>query len=396
MTIHDPNLTPSARAILAAGAHLRRKDAGDPFEVLTKKFGDHADATIRRIAEADQRIAETGERLAHLEQKTEAAQYGGGPVRPQSWGEQFTGDHGLKAFAEEASRPSRFRMQMKGTLTTGATSGGSLAVPTRDPAAAMLPKRRLTVRDLLTVLRVSSGSVEYVAQTVRPGAAGTVAEGAVKPESEAAFELRRVDTRVIAHWLPASRQILEDAPQLQGTIDVELRYGLALKEEEQLLNGDGLGANLDGFIPSATAFADPMGLPSPTMIDTIGSAVLQAALAEFPADGIVIHPADWMRMRLLKDTDGKYLLGDPQADVEPRLFGLPVVPTQAMAVDTFLVGAFAQAGTLYDRWEARVEVSTEHADFFTRNLVAVLAEERLGLAVKQPGALVSGSFGNAA
>ena len=72
---------------------------------------------------------------------------------------------------------------MKGTLTTGATSGGSLAVPTRDPAAAMLPKRRLTVRDLLTVLRVSSGSVEYVTQTTRPGAAATVAEGALKPES---------------------------------------------------------------------------------------------------------------------------------------------------------------------------------------------------------------------
>ena len=127
-----------------------------------------------------------------------------------------------------------------------------------------------------------------------------------------------MDTKVIAHWLPASRQILEDAPQLAAhLIDVELRYGLALKEEEQLLNGNGLGTNLDGFTPNATAFVDPMGLPSPTMIDTIGSAVLQAALAEFPADGIVIHPADWMRMRLLKDTDGKYLLGDPQADVEP-------------------------------------------------------------------------------
>lgn len=396
MTIHDPNLTPSARAILAAGAHLRRKDAGDPFEVLTKKFGDHADATIRRIAEADQRIAETGERLAYLEQKTEAGRYAGGPVRPQSWGEQFTGDHGLKAFAEEASRPSRFRLQMKDAITTGATSGGSLDVPARDAATSLLPKRRMTIRDLLTVLRVSSGSVEYVNQTARPANAAAVAEGAAKPESGAAFELRTVTTKVIAHWLPASRQILEDAPQLQGTIDVELRYGLALAEENQLLNGDGLGPNLHGLIPQATPFADPLGLADPNMIDTIGAAVLQSALAEFPADGIVVHPADWMRMRLLKDIDGKYLLGDPQSAVVPSLFGLPVVPTQGMTVDKFLVGSFAQAGTLYDRWEARVEVSTEHADFFTRNLVAVLAEERLGLAVKQPGALTFGDFGNVA
>ena len=132
------------------------------------------------------------------------------------------------------------------------------------------------------------------------------------------------------------------------------------------------------------------------MLDTVGTAILQAALAEFPADGIILHPADWMRIRLLKDADGRYILGDPQATVAPNLFGVPVVATQAMAVDSFLVGNFMAAATLYDRWAARVEVSTEHADFFTRNLVAILAEERLGLAIKQRSALVYGDFGNVA
>lgn len=94
--------------------------------------------------------------------------------------------------------------------------------------------------------------------------------------------------------------------------------------------------------------------------------------------------------------DGRYILGDLQAVITPALFGLPVVPTQAMAVDKFLVGSYQQAGTLYDRWAARVEVSTEHADFFVRNLVAILAEERIGLAVKQPLALTYGDFGNVA
>ncbi|WP_245465547.1 phage major capsid protein [Mesorhizobium sp. M6A.T.Ce.TU.016.01.1.1] len=98
----------------------------------------------------------------------------------------------------------------------------------------------------------------------------------------------------------------------------------------------------------------------------------------------------------MKDGDGRYILGDPQAVVQPALFGLPVVPTKAMAVDKFLVGSYQQAGTLYDRWAARVEVSTEHADFFVRNLVAILAEERIGLAVKQPTALTYGDFGNVA
>jgi HK97 family phage major capsid protein len=103
-----------------------------------------------------------------------------------------------------------------------------------------------------------------------------------------------------------------------------------------------------------------------------------------------------MRMRLLKDGDGKYILGDPAANVPSVLFGLPVVPTQAMTIDKFLVGNFQRAATLYDRWTPRVEVSTEHADFFTRNLVAILAEERIALANKNPAALTYGDFGNVA
>ncbi|WP_366929200.1 phage major capsid protein [Mesorhizobium sp.] len=234
------------------------------------------------------------------------------------------------------------------------------------------------------------------AQTGRTNNAATVAEGATKPESALAFVLRTLPTQVIAHWIPASRQVLDDVPQLRDIIDGELRYGLALAEEAQLLNGDGTGSNLNGLVTNATAFAAPFTIADPTMLDTIGLAILQNALADFPADGIVMHPSDWMRLRLLKDGDGRYIWGDPQAVVQPALFGLPVVPTQAMAVDKFLVGSYQQAGTLYDRWAARVEVSTEHADFFVRNLVAILAEERIGLAVKQPTALTYGDFGNVA
>ena len=77
------------------------------------------------------------------------------------------------------------------------------------------------------------------------------------------------------------------------------------------------------------------------------------------------------------------------------LFGLPIVATQAMAVDKFLVGNFAAAATLYDRWTPRVEVSTEHSDFFVKNPVAaILAEVRIGLAVRRPAALTYGISGS--
>jgi HK97 family phage major capsid protein len=75
---------------------------------------------------------------------------------------------------------------------------------------------------------------------------------------------------------------------------------------------------------------------------------------------------------------------------------LPVVATTSMTIDKFLIGDFDRAATLYDRWTPRVEVSTEHADFFTRNLVAILAEQRSALAVKNGTALTYGDFGNVA
>jgi len=354
--------------------------------------GSETPAQIAEKIGATQR--ELKARVDELEQKScRPLGYDGG-FETKSWGEQFVSSDGLKAFADETSRPARFRMEVK-NITTAATSGGPVAGQAYRDGINAMPQRRLRVRDLLPTIGISTGAVEYPAQTTRTNNANTVPEATLKPESAYGWTMRTVTPKVIAHWVPASRQILEDAPQLQGMIDTELLYGLGLKEEAQLLGGDGAGENLTGLITAATAYSapiDPAG--TETMLDTIALAILQNALAEEPADGIVIHPSDWMRMRLLKDTDGKYILGDPAAVAPSVLFGLPVVQTQAMTVDKFLVGNFQRAATLYDRWTPRVEVSTEHADFFTRNLVAILAEQRLALAVKNPAALTYGDFGN--
>lgn len=317
--------------------------------------------------------------------------------RTETWGEQFVAADGLKEFAELTSRKGQFRMDVKATITTGSTSGGPTGVPAHRDDIVQMPTRPLHVRDLLPKVQITAGSVEYPKQTTRTNNAAPAAETTAKPESAYGWTMQTVVPRVIAHWVPASRQILEDAPQLRDIIDTELRYGLQLREDAQLLAGDGTGENLSGLITNATAFSapiDPAG--TETMIDKVALAMLQTTLADFAPTGIIMHPSDWIQIRLLKDANGKYLLGDPGAAVPPVLFGLPVVPTTSMAVDKFLVGDFQRAATLYDRWAPRVEVSTEHADFFIKNMVAILAEERLALAVKNALALTYGDFGNVA
>ncbi|MDB5630430.1 MAG: phage major capsid protein family [Tardiphaga sp.] len=393
MTFHNqPHAVKAAAAHLLESAGFRTKNDGDPMVVLARKFGDHVAEVMTKLGASNEELEGVKCQLLELEQKMARRGGASGPSEPETMGKQFTDNTDLKGFADYRTRPSRFSMDVKTTLTTAVDSAGPLGSPYRD-VVVQFPQRRLTVRNLLPTINVTVGSVEYARQTTRTNNADTVAEAAAKPESAYAWELKDLPMRVIAHWIPASRQVLDDLPQLRGLIDTELMYGLKLKEEEQLLYGSGTGQNLTGLVTSATAYSAPITVSSPNSIDLIGLAILQNALALYPADGVVVNSADWMYMRLLKDTQGRYIMGDPQSVVQPVLFGLPVVDTPAMTVDKFLVGNFQSAATLYDRWNARIEVSTEHADFFVKNMVAILCEERLGLAIKNPLALTYGDFG---
>jgi HK97 family phage major capsid protein len=132
------------------------------------------------------------------------------------------------------------------------------------------------------------------------------------------------------------------------------------------------------------------------MLDTIRLGMLQVALAEFPANGIVLNPIDWAYMEMLKDANNLYLIGNPQGTTSPTLWGLPVVATQSMTVDKFLVGAFDMAAQIFDRQNATVEVSTEDQDNFVKNKVTIRAEERLALAIYRPQAIVFGDLGRVA
>ena len=305
-------------------------------------------------------LAEAKARLDELEQKS--VRKPGGEYVLDSIGRQFVDAENVKGFLSDVSAGRRVGLEVKATITSATTaadgSAGDLLVPTRD-ATYVGPKRRLTVRSLLPTIQVNGNSVEYAKQTGFTNSAATVAEGDLKPQSELQYDIVQVPIRTIAHWVIASRQILDDVAQLQGLIDTELRYGLQYAEELQLLNGGGTGTDLNGIASQAAAFAaGSLVIASATKLDVIGAAIYQNALAEEPVTGIIVHPSDWTDMRLLKNTDGEYIMGPPGSDVEPRLFGIPTVVTQAMAAGSFLVGNF-RAATLYDRLASRVEISTE-------------------------------------
>jgi HK97 family phage major capsid protein len=380
----------------AEEALKQSKDAGT-VSAETKRSADELLIAQKQLSDAvpklTQRLEQLETRNRDLEQEV-AQRRGGGGQPEKSIGQRFAEAEDVRAFAQNGCKGTiRMAFDVKSAITSVRPGGGGLIWSDRETEIVGIPRRMMTIRNLLSVGRTGSNAIDYARQTVRTNNAAPVAEGAQKPESTYSWDQATANVRTIAHFVHVARQAMEDAAQLQTEIDTELRYGLAFVEEQQLLNGDGTGQNLTGLVTAATAYSAPFTLAGATIIDTLRLALLQASLAEYPSDGMVLNPADWARIELLKDGQDRYIIGNPLQPLVPHLWGRPVVDTASMEIDKFLVGAFKMAATIYDRMDPEIVASSEDRDNFIKNMITVRAEERLALAVKRPAALIYGDFG---
>jgi len=297
----------------------------------------------------------------------------------------------------------------KNTVITGAsdTSGGALITPYRyAPVTDLIGERELTIRDLCTNVSIESDVFEYVRVTGKTNNAAAVPEattaadpaanfipagaeivdGGYKPESAMTLAALSTPVQTIAHLMPITRRAAADAPQVRQLVDAFLIYGLKEEEEDQILNGNGTSPNLGGILQDAAI--STVGSAG-TDIDAVVDAIRTVRADRRRPTGMVIHPNDWYSTGFLlaKDTAGQYLIGDPRSSVDAlnTLWGLNVVVTPAMTENTVLVGDFRQA-VVADREQSAIYVTDSHKDWFGRNLLAVLAEERLAFAVLDPDA----------
>lgn len=364
----------------------QKKEITDTGEVSKKLQGE--------LTTVQEELKTAGTRLFDLEQKLS----GGGLDNPQN----------QKSFAEQTAidlqkswdGKSSGKVDVKSfdkVLGSTAGSAGNLIQAQVNPGILMPGLRRLTIRDLLAQGRISSNSLEYVRENVFTNSAAPVAENTLKPESNLTFTKQTANVKTIAHWIQASRQVMDDAPMLESYVNNRLLFGLALVEEAQLLNGDGTGDNLTGLNQVATAYdAAGLSVDGDTRADLIAHAIFQTSESEFEASGIILNPRDWHAIALLKDADGRYIFGGPAAFAAKVMWGLPVVATKAQAQGTFTVGGFDLASQVWDRMDATVEISREDRDNFVKNMLTILCEERLALAHYRPTAIIKGTFAPAA
>jgi HK97 family phage major capsid protein len=366
-------------------------------ETALKQAEDTGKVTAEVKASADKlltdQVALKGQ-LEKIEERQLAMEQSGADRReraeaPKSLGQAIAESDGLKQFLANGAKGTQ-RIEVNNVITSA--SAGGLITPTRDGEIVSLRRRQPRIRSLLNVGRTNSSSVEYARQTARTNNAAVVGENTLKPESNYAWEKADALVRTIAHWVPISRNTLDDAAALQTELDSELRYGLDIAEDEELLNGDGTGEHLDGLRANATAYSAPFAVDNETPIDTLRLALLQLELQDYAGDGFILNPMEWARIELTKTDNGQYVFANVLQLAGPTLWGRSVVSTTAMDQGDFMAGEFGVAATIYDRMDAEVLFSTEDRDNFVKNMITARAEKRLAFAVKRAAALVDGTF----
>jgi HK97 family phage major capsid protein len=337
-------------------------------------------------------------------------------TRPRTAGSAFVESQEYEALTKSGALESQDRSfrseplhvpRMLGAATdvinTGTSpGGGALVTPQYLPGVIGLPQRPLTIRDLFSVDTTEADTLSYARQTSFDTAAAPVAQATslatgLKPQSSIGWTRVTTPIESIATWMAATRRQLADAGQTRSLIDNQLTLMLKLVEEDQLLNGNGTSPNLRGLLATSgvqtlvlTAVAAAPFINIDGIRDAIRLVRTGAAFAE--PNGIVMNPIDAAKLDETKDTTARYLGQGPFGQAQDTVWRLPRVESLAITAGTALVGAFKQGATIFDREEPVILTADQHSDFFIRNLVAVLIEERLGLAVFFPAAFVLITF----
>lgn len=323
----------------------------------------------------------------------------------RSIGARFVGADGYSDWASQAR--GQFSVPMPGVdfravtdTTTGSTSGGPFIDTQRLPRVAQkFLDRRVYLLDLLPSIPVSSGSVEIVSDDspladLADKAAETT-EGSAKPQAGITTSLAVEPIATVAHWVNLSRQVASDAPQIQGYLDTRLRYGLKRRADAQAINGNGTPPNLKGLL-SRSGILSYAPASAEARSTSIRHAITVMEQAESVPEIVVLNPADAELFDLTNATTAGLHSAQNLTDGPTRTaWGLTQVHSTAIASGTAMLLDPLTVAVL-DRMQATAYMTDSHASNFTSNLLTLLLEMRVGLALFAPAGVCKVTFNGTA
>lgn len=308
----------------------------------------------------------------------------GGPEEPgadaaKSLSRLFTASDAYKAYKGGAKQPFGVDLpvSVKSLLTT--TSGYAPFSP-RQPYVILSAQRKPVIADLIPSDDTEYAQIRFMEEVLFQNAAAAVAEGALKPEAGLQFIERIYSMSKIAVTLPVTDEQLMDVPQIEALLRNRLGLMVRLEEDNELLNGNGAANQLLGFLNKPGVLNTPKAAMDLFTAVYVAITNVRDIVGFADPSGVVLNPNNWIAFRTLKDTTGRFILGDPGAEGEARLWGLPVINTVAMPAGTGLTGDFAGFSHIDRKLGLRVDVGYV-GDQFARNQQTLRAEERLTLEI---------------
>jgi HK97 family phage major capsid protein len=294
-------------------------------------------------------------------------------ARPKTFGQRFVDSDEFKEYRGRGTMaPVEFQgfLEKRAAITTG-----DLPIPTYVYPGPDLYVTTTPLLDALGRETVSSGSVEYITWGTSDPTALEVAEGEVKPEADITPAENTVSLKTYAHWKAITRQALEDWPRIQSIVEGKLRGGLA----DALEAAAAATLTADTTVPSVNA-AD--------LASGIRLAIGEVQAAGHQPNAVLLNPADFAALDV--ETAAAANSG-PTAF--PTYWGVRPIAVGALAPGETYVGDFTNGLTWFDRNTTAVYMTDSHADYFVRNLLVVLAEQRAAFAVTDPYAMAKVTTG---
>lgn len=330
----------------------------------------------------NEKCAELQERMLEVEQKGASR----ADAQPKlSIGEQFAKSDAFNALKQGST--NKARIEIKNTIV----GSDSNVAPDRQSSIVDGAYRSLRVASVLPQGVTSSNAIEFTRENVFTNSAAETAEGGAKPESSVTYTLESAPVATIAHWIKLSKQVMDDAPMIASHVDGRMRYGVAYRLDNQLLNGNGTGSNISGLLNTGnyTVFTPAV---SSNKLENVRKAMTLVKQADYLPTAIFLNPSDCEEIDLDQGSDNHFRTADPRTGAPMTLWGLPIVETNAIAAGQFLVGAFDMAAQLWNRQGITVDLSESDDTNFTSNLVTLRAESRHALTVYRPASIVGGAL----
>lgn len=273
-------------------------------------------------------------------------------------------------------------VDMKTLMTT---SAGWAPETTRTGKVVDFATRPIQVAQLIPQTTTSQAAVTYMEETGFTNNAAETAEAGTYPEAALTLTEQSSIVRKISVFLPVTDEQLEDETQVRGYIENRLGFMIRQRLDLQILVGNGTPPNLRGLlnvvgIQTQAKAADP----TPDAFYKAMTKVRVTGQAE--PNLIVMHPNDWMDVRLLRTADGIYIWGNPSDAGPERMWGLTVAQAQALTENTGLV-ADTQFIELAFRRGLDIQVSNSHSTYFIEGKLAVRADVRVALVPYRPAAI---------